>query len=115
MTYHLLVIVAAAVVAAAAPARAWCEASCLAAADGSQSHCPSSNPVESGTQVAGSPIAECPVIETARPAGAARLDLQAAIVVTPAPDLQPRSHLVFSASRPNSASTVFERCTPLRI
>jgi hypothetical protein len=109
------VIVAAAVVAAAAPLRTWCETSCLAPLDGSQSHCPSANPVDSGVQVSGSAVADCPVLETARPAGAARLDVHAGVVVTPAHELTPQSHLVFSPSRPSSASTVFERCTPLRI
>jgi hypothetical protein len=115
VTYRLLVIVAAAVVAAAAPARAWCEASCIVPTNGTQAHCPSHDPADARTQISGSAIDECPVLESARPAASARLEVQAAAVVTVAPDLNPQSHLVFSPARPGSASTVFERHTPLRI
>jgi hypothetical protein len=88
----------------------------MAPVSGSQSHCPSPEPVDSGAQISASAIDECPVLESARPAGAARLlDVQATSVVTASPELKPQSHLALSPFRPSSASTVFERCTPLRV
>ena len=60
--------------AAAAPARAWCEASCLATAhstqDASGAHCPAHEPATSAPAMSGGAIGDCPVIEPARPATA---------------------------------------------
>jgi hypothetical protein len=113
MLQRLLIVLAIAVVAAAAPARAWCEAACLAPAE--SQHCPSHEPAGDGARISTSSIDDCPILESARPALHARLDLLAVTIGTHAPALNSRAQLTPSLVRPHSASTVFERCTPLRI
>ena len=115
MRYRILAFVAAAVLAAAAPARAWCEASCLTAAAGAAAHCPSHEPANSETLISSSTGADCPVLESARATTAARIDAAATIVVTHAPVVTAPSPRLRPPVRPSSASTVFERNTPLRI
>jgi hypothetical protein len=112
---QLIVVIAAAVMAAVAPARAWCEASCLSPSAGTQAHCLSHEPADAAARLSGSTIDDCPALESARPTTAARLDAKAVAVVTPAPDLKARARLVLTPERPRNASTVFERSTPLRI
>jgi len=114
MLQRLLIVVAIAVVAAAAPARAWCEATCLAPTE-SRQHCPSHEPAGDTTTISASSIDDCPILESARPPISARVDAQAVAAGTCAPALNPPSQPAPSFVRPHSATTVFERCTPLRI
>jgi len=77
---RLSILVIALLIGAAAPARAWCEATCLEPAAHSESarpHCPShESPLGPSLSAAG--IADCPSIESARPA-LAKLEFAAAI------------------------------------
>ena len=114
MLRRLLIILAIAVVATAAPARAWCEAACVAPTESKQ-HCPTHEPAGGTAAISSSSLDDCPILESARPALQARLDLQAVTIVTHAPALGTRTHVTPSSVRPHSAGTVFERCTPLRI
>lgn len=104
-----------AVVAAAAPARAWCEAACLASAATSTQHCQTDEPAGDTATISGSSIDDCPILEAARPPLHARPDFQAMAVVTYPPVLDTGTHVTTSVVRPHSASSVFERGTPLRI
>ena len=110
-----LVLACALVVGALVPARAWCEATCLAPTANTQSHCPSHEPADGTTTIAASIIDQCPVLESARPNAPARIDLQAALYRTYVPSLIVRTHLTPSRDCSHHAATVFERCTPLRI
>ena len=115
MLQRLLIVLAIAVVAAAAPARAWCEAACLAPTAESSQHCPPHGPSDAGATLTASSLDDCPILETARQTLQARLDLQALAGGTYAPPLNARTPVAPSLVRPHSASSVFERCTPLRI
>jgi hypothetical protein len=114
MVRRLLIIMAIAVVGAAAPARAWCEAACLAPTPDSTQHCPTPDQPGDAATISTSSIDDCPILETARPALQARLDLGAVVSGTYAPTLNTTS-VTPSLVRPHSAGSVFERCTPLRI
>jgi hypothetical protein len=107
------VLLVVALVGAASPARAWCEADCLAPAEAA-SHC-GHEPAGDGTNLSAAAIDDCPVLESARPTPATRIDAQAAVVATPVPTLTARPPQSATAVRPRSATTVFERSTPLRI
>jgi hypothetical protein len=103
------------VVGAAAPVRAWCEASCLAPAPDTPSHCPSHQPERDAASISSASSNECAVLDSARPAAPARLDAGAAIAHAHAPELKTSASLSPTATRPHNATTVFERSTPLRI
>jgi hypothetical protein len=115
MLRRLVIMLAIAVVAAAAPARAWCEAACLAPTAESTPHCPTHQPAGDTATFSASSIDDCPILEAARPPLHARLDLHAVVGSTQAPALNARTPVTPSLVRPHSASSVFERCTPLRI
>lgn len=117
MIRKTIAIVSLLLVGAAAPARAWCEASCLAPAahgEAAKPHCPTHDSSDAPVWSA-SPIGDCPAIDSARPTLTARIDVQVAVVATftPAPD--PSASHVPSFVRPHGVTTVFERSTPLRI
>lgn len=105
-------LLAVALVGAAAPARAWCEADCLAPSE-TASHCGHES-TSDGTSIAATSVDDCPVIESARPTPPARIDAQAGVVSTAVPALTARTPRTTTSVRPHSA-TVFERSTPLRI
>jgi hypothetical protein len=66
---RLLILVAALLLGLAAPARAWCEASCpVASSEAATPHCPVTEPADDGPAITGSEIADCPAVESARPA-----------------------------------------------
>lgn len=110
-----LILACALTVGAAAPARAWCEATCVAPAAESQSHCPTHDPADGTTALSASIIDECPVPDSARPPASARLDVQAALAALNLPAPFTRSHILIAFEGPYTAATVFERCIPLRI
>jgi hypothetical protein len=110
-----LLLACALIVGAAAPVRAWCEATCLAPTAEKPSHCPAQQPADGAATISASIIDECPVLESARPNVAARLDLQAALVRAYLPSLIVRTHITPSFDCSPNPATVFERCTPLRI
>jgi hypothetical protein len=114
MLRRLLIVLAITVVATAAPARAWCEAACLAPAESTQ-HCPKHELPGDTATISASSIDDCPILESVRPTLQARLDLQAIAAGTYAPALAARAHVTPSSVRPHGAATVFKRCTPLRI
>ena len=111
---RLIALLSVAVIGAAAPARAWCEAACLAPTESKQ-HCPTHERSGDDATISASSTDDCPILESARPTVQARLDLHAVSVGTYAPALATRTQITPSSVRPHSASTVFERCTPLRL
>lgn len=115
MLRRLVILSAIAVVAAAAPARAWCEAACLAPAAESTPHCPTHEPASNTATISAIGSDDCPILDAARTPLQARLDFQALAVGTYAPALDTGAHVTTSLVRPHSASSLFERCTPLRI
>jgi len=72
-------------VGATAPARAWCEASCVApahhAGESAMPHCPAHD-ATSGTKITAATNADCPVVEAARPTQL-RLETQHVRIVAP--------------------------------
>ena len=112
--HRLIALLSVAVLGAAAPTRAWCEAACLAPTESTQ-HCPTHEPSGDTATISASDIGDCPILESARPPISARVGVQAVAIGTYAPLLNPPSQLTPSLVRPHSATTVFERCTPLRI
>lgn len=112
---RIILVLSIAVIAAAAPARAWCEASCLEPRHDSASHCPSHQPARDATAIAATGVDECPALDSARPATPARLEANAVIQVFHAPELKTSAILSPTPVRPHSAATIFERATPLRI
>ena|SRR5688572_3173842 len=109
-----LVLACALTIGAVAPARAWCEATCLAPAE-TQSHCQTHQPADGTATISATVVDECPVVESARPNAPARPHLQAALVRAYVPSLIVRTHLTPSFDPSLETATVFERCTPLRI
>jgi len=110
-------VLLAVLIAAAAPARAWCEASCLAPPHtdtSTKAHCPTHDAAPTGTSMSATTIDDCPVVESARPIPA-RLDVQVFSRVA-------LSHLAPSAPKhlrtpapPHLTATVGKRLIPLRI
>jgi hypothetical protein len=104
-------------VGAAAPARAWCEATCLVAAhhESAKPHCPSHDSSSDAPSIAAADIAACPVVESARPVPT-KLDVNHSILTAashlraPAP-----SHLRSFAPSHIRTPRFFERAVPLRI
>ncbi len=115
MLRRLVIMSAIAVVAAAAPARAWCEAACLAPTAESTPHCPTHEPAGDTATFSASSLDDCPILEAARPPLQARLDFQAMAIGTHAPPRDTGTRVTPSSVRPHCASSIFERCTPLRI
>jgi hypothetical protein len=112
---RLIVLLAAIVIGAAAPARAWCEASCLAPKPDVRSHCPSHQPASDATTISAIAIDECPALDSARPATPARLDAAAVVIAVHTPTKTTAAIHLPTSALPHHASTVFERATPLRI
>jgi hypothetical protein len=101
---RLPILVIALLVGAAAPARAWCEATCLepAVSESAKPHCPSHEPTPAGPSLSAAGIAECPSIESARPV---LTKLNFAVAVT---DLAPHAR----APRHHRTSAPLLLCTP---
>lgn len=80
------VLIVALLVGAAAPARAWCEASCLApvhhAGESAMPHCPGHEST-TRTAITASSNADCPIVESARP-NQSRLEIQHLRTLAPA-------------------------------
>lgn len=115
MMRRIILVLSIVVIGAAAPARAWCEASCVAPRTDDASHCPSHDPAGGTTAISTAGLDECPALEAAKPTTLARLD---ASVLTVAFDtFASRTSAIASPMRvrPHRATTVFERSTPLRI
>lgn len=108
-------IVCALLVGAVAPARAWCEATCLAPAEQSESHCRTSDPADGSTSVSANVLDECPVLESARPSVAGRLEMSTPPIAATQPVETAPTTLSSISVHAHCATTVFERCTPLRI
>jgi hypothetical protein len=109
-----VVLACALMLGAAAPARAWCEAMCLAPS-AAGSHCPSHDPVDGTTNISAGGGDDCPVIESARPPIPVRLDVHTAGGAGFRPEISAPTNVARSFVRPQSATTVFQRGTPLRI
>jgi hypothetical protein len=113
------IVIVAALMGIAAPARAWCEASCLAPAQHGHAptkpHCPTHEPAGDRASISASEIDDCPVIESARQTTVARLDLKATVVASPIPQLSRLAEPIHVVTFSSPVTTVFERHTPLRI
>jgi hypothetical protein len=114
---RLLIVLTAAVLATAAPLRAWCEASCLAPVEhaDAQSHCTTHEPAGDSTAMSATALDDCPIVESARPVQAARIDLKGTVATAFAPHLTDAAAPRRAATIPPHVTTVFERHTPLRI
>jgi len=113
---RLGIIVLALVIGAAAPARALCEAACLATHLASATpHCPLHDSSSDGPSIAAADISGCPAIEAARPTTTARIDLKAAPIAIDPPRLTPKRLGARLVTVVLHSTTVFERHTPLRI
>ena len=110
-----VLILSVAVIAAAAPLRAWCEATCLAPTESNSSHCPTHEPAGDATTLSANDSAECPSLESARTSIPARLDAQTTAVAVAAAPLPTRTVFLATSLASPARTTVFERCTPLRI
>jgi hypothetical protein len=115
---RLAIVLIAILIGAAAPARAWCEASCLAPVQDSttstKAHCPTNNSASTGTSMAATTIDECPVVESARPIQA-RLDAPMLAIVSfafvaPSAPQHPRTR-----APQHLPTSVGKRLTALRI
>ena len=113
--HRIIVVLLAFAAGAAAPARAWCEASCLSTKPDTSSHCPSHDDAGITTTISGDSRGDCPALESAKPAAAARFDASLLTVALGAGPLQ--SSAIHAPQRipPHSARSIFERSTPLRI
>ena len=82
----LQILIVALLVGGAAPARAWCEATCLAPAHHADSsakpHCPTSEPSGDDVKMSAGDLDDCPVVEAARPTTFAKLDFHRVAVST---------------------------------
>jgi hypothetical protein len=108
------VILFALLIAAAAPARTWCEATCLAPAS-TETHCPSHEPAQSGKAIGTASIDNCPVLDSARPTTIARVELKATIVTTDLPQFTPSRASSARIAVTPPVTTVFQRHIPLRV
>jgi hypothetical protein len=112
---RLAIVLVALLVGGTAPARAWCEATCLAPAESStSSHCPSHDSSSTGTSISAAAIDDCPLVTSARPAPQ-RLELQAcdaATVIVGAP-FSPSHSRTFALRHPRTLAP--SHLLPLRI
>jgi hypothetical protein len=114
---RLSLLIVALVIGAAAPARAWCEATCLGPATHSASakpHCPSHESTPNGSSLSATDFADCPTLESARPVLA---KLNFAIAVTDiAPHARAPKHPCTSAlPHPCTSAPLHLIDTPLRV
>jgi hypothetical protein len=113
---RLAILIITVLIGAAAPARAWCEATCLAPVHQSDAepHCPSHDDTSDRAALSATSTADCPVVESARPIPA-RLDLQVGSVSTFVPQHSAIDRHGRSAVPQARTWSVFERHVPLRI
>lgn len=109
-----LIVLAIIAIGGVAPARAWCEAACVAPTEQGTPHCPSHEPAD-GITISAAGLDECPVLESARPSVPGRLELAGVAITGSAPAETMRTYLSPSFARLHSASTVFQRSIPLRL
>ena len=76
---RLAILFVAVLVGSTAPARAWCEATCLAPVASTTPHCPAHEPSSDTPAIASADSVDCPVVESARPV-AAKLELRAPVL-----------------------------------
>jgi hypothetical protein len=114
---RLSILIVALLIGAAAPARAWCEATCLVPAGQTESakpHCPSHESTPSGPSLSAAGTADCPSIESARPV-LAKLNF-AAVVTNVAPHARAPKHPGTSAPlHPCTPAPLHLIDTPLRL
>jgi hypothetical protein len=111
---RLVIILLALLIGAAAPARAWCEASCLAAPSTTE-HCPTRDAASGELSITAAAIDNCPVLEAARPATSGRIELKAAFVTIASPQIVARRMSIATITATPAATAVVQRHTPLRI
>jgi len=114
---RLPVLIFALLIGAAAPARTWCEATCLTPAAHSESakpHCPSHDRTPVGPSLTAANLVDCPTIESARPVPA-KLNLVAAVTDI-APHARAPKHPGTSAPlHPSTPAPLHPIAVPLRV
>ena len=111
MVSRVVIAIVACVVALAAPARVWCEASCLAPVE-SHGHCPAHQ--SSTSPVLDAADGSCPVLDTARPTSPARVEVASLAIVAIVPLVRTRTATAtVSQHLPDLSRPVLNR--PLRI
>jgi hypothetical protein len=114
---RLSILVIALLIGAAAPARAWCEATCLEPAAHSESakpHCPSHESPYGGPSLSAAGIADCPSIESARPVPA-KLDFAVAAIDIAPHARAPRHLLTHPPQHVRTTARLHLTDTPLRL
>jgi hypothetical protein len=112
---RVAIILVALLIGVAAPARAWCEATCLAPAEASsKSHCPTPHAPSDDPSISGTEIDDCPVIEPGRPSQA-RFDVQVFVPVTFAQLAQSAPQHPSTPAPQHLPASALARLTPLRI
>jgi hypothetical protein len=112
---RLAVALLALLIAVAAPARTWCEASCLAAppaSDSAKPHCPTHESSNEGPAISAADNSECSTIDAARPVPATPAAWQPALSSI-APDISAFSAPVLRLSAPQAQKRSI--VLPLRI
>lgn len=113
---RLAVVLFAILIAAAAPARAWCEASCLSTArattTSAKPHCPAHESPSDGAKISATDTSDCPTIEAARPVPATLLMLPVKL-----PSVAPRTLAPAFRTLTHSSTQAprHPRSVPLRI
>ena len=115
VVHRLAIVLLAVVIGGAAPARAWCEATCLAPAEASsKAHCPTQDTPSNDLSLSGMAIDDCPVIESARPSQA-RFDVQLFVPVTFAQLARSAPQHPGTRAPLHLPASALARLTPLRI
>jgi hypothetical protein len=113
---RVAIVVLALLLGAAAPARAWCEATCLAPVEASsKAHCPSHDSASTGVAMSATTIDDCPAVDAARPTTIARPELKASLATIESPHPTASFIPISIVTIAPRETTVFERHIPLRI
>jgi hypothetical protein len=112
---RIIIVLLAIAAGAAAPARAWCEASCLVPRHDAPSHCPSHELPADTSGISATSGEECPALNSARSTTTARLDAGTVFISVHSPALRISAIPGPSPLHRHNATTVFERSIPLRI
>jgi len=114
---RLSILIVALIIGAAAPARAWCEATCLEPVTHSEStrpHCPSHESPSGGTSLSAAGITDCPSIESARPVPA-KLDFAVAAIDIAPHARAPRQLRTHAPRHVRTTARLHLADTPLRL
>jgi hypothetical protein len=113
---RLSILIVALLIGAAAPARAWCEATCLAPSpsESATPHCPSHEQPTDGPSLSAAADADCPAIDSARRIQV-KVDFSLAPVPVSANALAPPHTGTIALRHPGTQAPRHPRSLPLRI